>query len=219
MKIYTTNYDSIIPQVLCDRKIYTAEQNRVVYTTYKADYKRNEQSHLCFFSLHGSIYWTKEIKDSRYRTIKSSIVKGVVSLNEDGGNPNEPLIFCPIIVGYMKTRRSLTDPFNIGFTNFAYDCNTCNKIITIGYSFSDPHINSVIRTNTDFNNVRLINVSFMKEFKGSDEYKRIDAFIRPICMPKEDDNNIWFYGSGNSIVVYKKGTQSFFSDRKNWGKI
>lgn len=219
VKIYTTNYDSIIPQILSERNIYTGEHEHAtgLDVVYKPDYKKNVESHLSYFSLHGSIYWTSKFIDIRQVIVKSTLVDGVKALKAPGGNPNEPLIFSPIIVGYTKSQRSLMHPFNIGFTNLANDCNDCNRLLTIGYSFSDPHINSILQSNTDFSKVRLVNVGYMDSFEDSQEYQRISSSIRSIYTDKEED--MWFYGQENSVVAFKKGAQEFFLNDDNWGRI
>lgn len=223
VKIYTTNYDTIIPQILNlrKRKVYTGEKRQKGDVVYVPNYNRNKDSHLCFFYLHGSIYWKYKYRE-KYDVVKSEgIIGEVTPLFTDGGNPNEPLFFSPIIAGYTKTQRSLSHPFNMGFVNFANDCNDCNKLLTVGYSFSDPHINSVIQSNIDFNRVRLINVGLFKNlFKGSSEYIRINTFIRPIDEnEKKKENDEWFYGQQNNIVVFKKGTKDFFCNKTNWKEM
>ncbi len=65
----------------------------------------------------------------------------------DGGNPNGELFFRRIIVGYSKTQRAFSQPFSFGFNAFAYDCNTCSHFFSFGYSYNDPHINTLIGTN------------------------------------------------------------------------
>ena len=218
VKIYTTNYDAMIPQILSKRKIYMGEHLLSDYSiVYKADYLRNKDSHLSYFYLHGSIYWTFKFVENKYRVVKSTITGEVQSLTAQGGNPSENLIFSPIIVGYTKTQRSLMNPFNIGFTNFANDCNDCNKLLTIGYSFSDPHINSIIQTNVDFNKVRLACIGFVERFEGSSEYTKIDYFIRRLYKKNEDES--WFNSINNNFVAYKKGFSNFIENRDNWTKI
>lgn len=218
VKIYTTNYDTNIPQILSKRKIYMGEHLFFDGSAvYKANYLRNKDSHLSYFHLHGCIYWTFKFIENKYRVVKSMEIGEVQSLFAQGGNPSESLIFSPIIVGYSKTQRSLMNPFNIGFANFANDCNDCNKLLTIGYSFSDPHINSIIQTNVDFNKVRLAHIGFVERFEGSSEYTKIDYFIRNLYKKNEDES--WFNSINNNFVAYKKGFSNFIENRDNWAKI
>ena len=81
VKIYTTNYDAMIPQILSKRKIYMGEHLLSDYSiVYKADYLRNKDSHLSYFYLHGSIYWTFKFVENKYRVVKSTITGEVQSL-------------------------------------------------------------------------------------------------------------------------------------------
>ena len=90
-------------------------------------------------------------------------------------------------------------------------------MLTIGYSFSDPHINSIIQTNVDFNKVRLVYIGFVERFEGSSEYTKIDYFIRRLYKKNEDES--WFNSINNNFVAYKKGFSNFIENRDNWTKI
>lgn len=217
VKIYTTNYDSIVPQILADRKIYMGEKLLPDLSTYySSDFTKNKDSKLSYFYLHGSIYWSLKFVNE-YRVIKSSFSGEVQSLHASGGNPNEPLIFSPIITGYAKTQRSFIFPFSMGFTNLANDCNNCNKLLTIGYSFSDTHINSIIQNNTDFNKVRFANIGFVEKFEDSSEFVKIDYDIRRLNKLNEDES--WFNSINNNFISYKRGISEFLKYRENWGRI
>ena len=61
-----------------------------------------------------------------------------------GGNPNKETLFTPIISGYNKIEHINGKPFNFGLQCF--DCYDSNLFIAMGYSFSDPHLNSMIDT-------------------------------------------------------------------------
>lgn len=219
VKIYSTNYDSVVPQIISNVKIYTGEQCRLHQgITYKPDYIRNRESRLSYFSLHGSIYWDIRFNyDNYYEVVKSSFVEGVKPLSADGGNPNEQLIFSPIIVGYTKTQRCMSFPFSIGFTNFINDCCDCDKILTIGYSFSDPHINSIIHNHINHRKVQLINIGLVDNncsFDDTNEYLRISGFVKRIYKEREDEE--WFYSVNNEFLSYKKGTALFLENVNNW---
>lgn len=149
VKIYTTNYDNLIPQVLSLKfKVYEAlKEKKNQKKEFIYDLQRFRRVYLSHFNLHGSIFLDREFD---YESMKNCIVynpevpKYDKALLSDGGNPNESLLFSPIITGYTKTQRGFSTPFNLGFNAFANDCNDCRSIITMGYSFSDPHINSII---------------------------------------------------------------------------
>lgn len=141
VKIYTTNYDRLIPQMLSNNGLYEA-LNSQKYIEY--DVSQFIHSELTFFNLHGSIYWDCEKGD--IKTGVNPYNTGAYSRKTllSGGNPSEPIMFCPIVAGYSKTQRAFSKAFDFGFTAFACDCNTCEKIITMGFSFNDSHINSIM---------------------------------------------------------------------------
>lgn len=189
VKIYTTNYDRLIPQMLSSNVLYEA-LNSQKYIEY--DVLQFINSELSFFNLHGSIYWNLEsnkikTEDNPYKTTinnKDYSKKTLVS----GGNPSEPIMFCPIVAGYSKTQRAFSKAFDFGFTAFACDCNTCEKIITIGFSFNDSHINSIM---SDFSN----------------QISRLEITYASKKDLIESDGN---------IKIYNGGLDTFLSDENVW---
>lgn len=223
VKIYTTNYDSLIPQVLSSNfKVYEAlkkEKNGNI--TFIYNLQRFRKVHLSHFNLHGSIFLDREMD---FQKMKYSVIynpeapKYTKALNPDGGNPNEPLLFSPIITGYTKAQRGFSTPFNLGFNAFTNDCNDCRAIITMGYSFSDPHINSILSNFTCWEKSKLINVTFTdKEFQETPEGKIFDYEIYNLYKEDEDEN--WFHGQKRKIHVYKKGVEQFLLDKEHWKYI
>jgi hypothetical protein len=185
VKIYTTNYDRLVPQILLGKNLYEAldSQNHIEYDVFKF-----VNSKLTFFNLHGSIYWDCE---------KGDIKTGVNPYNTgaysrkillSGGNPSEPIMFCPIVAGYSKTQRAFSKAFDFGFTAFACDCNTCEKIITIGFSFNDSHINSIM---SDFcNQISKLEITY--------------------------DSKKDLIESDGNIKIYNGGLDKFLSDESVW---
>lgn len=223
VKIYTTNYDNLIPQVLSlNFKVYEAlkkKKNKKKEFIY--DLQRFRRVHLSHFNLHGSIFLDREFD---YESMKNCIVynpevpKYDKALLSDGGNPNEFLLFSPIITGYTKTQRGFSTPFNLGFNAFANDCNDCRSIITMGYSFSDPHINSIISNFTSWGKSRIVNVIFTdKEFQKTSEGIAFDYEVYNLY--KETENEMWFHSQKNKVHTYKKGIRDFLLDKDNWKYI
>lgn len=106
-----------------------------------------------------------------------------------GGNPSEPVMYSPIVAGYSKTQRAFSNPFDLGFTCLAYDLNTCDKIITIGVSFNDSHINSI-----------------MDDFKRKG-IKTLD--ITYDTTKVKIDKNV-------NQNIYNGGLTDFLNDKDNW---
>lgn len=60
--------------------------------------------------MHGSIFLDREFDPvkMKYSIIyNSQSPKYIKALNSDGSNPNEPLLFSPIITGYTKPKEAL----------------------------------------------------------------------------------------------------------------
>lgn len=111
------------------------------------DLERFHKAPYTYFNLHGSRYLSFDYHRRRpFFNINGTDYFSSIGQNNLGGNPNESLSFAPIIVGYSKTQRAFSEPFNFGFNSFALDCNNCDKFFSFGFSYKDPHINSIINT-------------------------------------------------------------------------
>ena len=147
VKIYSLNYDRLTPEIM-DTKPYEGTSNTSgTYSRFDYNIKKFRESEFTYFNLHGSIYLKQE-PNLLYEVVLQSgtiLETSLYAAKSSGGNPNESKIFSPIITGYSKSQRVLSEPFNLGFTSFCSDCDDCDKLVVIGYSFSDPHINSILK--------------------------------------------------------------------------
>lgn len=207
LKIYTLNYDRLIPNVIRNSlDVYEGiESGRYGY-----DLKKFVNAPLTYFNLHGSIY----LYYDSYTEIKISDVP--VELDNahliEGGNPNEQKIFLPIIAGYHKSQRMMSKPFNLGFGAFMYDCNSCDKMIIAGYSFGDPHINSVLSVFIRFSIVSVVIVDFSPNYNLSNRYlntiKRVFN-INGLFIPTE---NGVYDNKEDRITIYLKGFYKYIEE-------
>lgn len=109
------------------------------------DIKKFSNQELTYFPLHGCIY----LKQKCFGVIEVSYIAQSMSdyaQSNRGGNPNRYTLFTPIISGYNKLEHINGQPFNFGHHVFAADCFDSKLIVTFGFSFSDPHINSILST-------------------------------------------------------------------------
>ncbi len=142
-KIYSLNYDRLIPHLVNDNFFDGTQSPDYKYYNYNL----NEvvKSGVSYVNLHGSIYLSLE-PNNYYKAVQCSIPQYLRYAHElDGGSPNEIKLFSPIIAGYSKSQRIMSEPFNFGIGAFMEDCNLCDEFVIVGYSFSDPHINSIIK--------------------------------------------------------------------------
>jgi hypothetical protein len=200
IKIYSLNYDRLIPHLfgnsindgtMCSSDFFS--YNLKQFINYKQSY----------FNLHGSIYLKKEIDQTvlSYKVRQCGIPQSLTYvLEQEGGSPNDRKIFSPIIAGYSKSQRMLGEPFNFGLGVFMEDCSLCDELIIVGYSFSDPHINSIIRNYSKFGNIDIIivdkkDVSIIKQDLTSKFH---------VVHPFREDNGS-SYNRDDKIRIYTNG--------------
>ena len=195
---YTTNYDEILPYIIKSKD-----------SCIEATKSNNKEQ---FFNLHGSIHLCKEWNGQSY-DIKHKDVTCYLNnaLLIDGGNPNEVLLFSPIITGRNKTQRLMDKHFNRSFVAFANDLSECGVLIIIGYSFSDPHINMLIKEYTSFDETRVIVIDKLPNVCESPLFNRLIQLI-PIQSQYTPDNSCddWFSYNNSTVKVYKRGCESLF---------
>lgn len=202
-KIYTLNYDRLIPRILGkDVDIYEGIDNR----QYAYDIKRFVNHPLTHFNLHGSIYLHYDYKGLILNDYPLEIENPYTI---SGGNPNEHKIFLPIIAGYHKSQRILSEPFNFGAGVFMYDCNTCDELLIVGYSFSDSHINSIIGNfiNKESTYVTIIDYSLDLSLP-----KRLENRIKHVFNIEtrfSQIDNGTYRDAENKIIIYLGGFDKY----------
>lgn len=206
LKIYSLNYDRVIPLLWKNRKfkIYegTDEQGN-----FEFDLKRFEESKCTYFNLHGSIHLKSDnsISDFTQSTYIAKLIKG--------GNPGENILFSPIITGYSKTQRILSEPFNFGVSAFYADINSASDITIIGYSFGDAHINAIIRQKLFINNrVKITIVDFASADNPIESIKlRIEnTFLLSLNWTETQPNQ--FTTQDNKFTLFAIGVECFLSN-------
>jgi hypothetical protein len=199
-KIYSLNYDRLIPNLI-GYKIYDGTIKSSDFFSY--DLKMFKNSKQSYFNLHGSIYLKREIDPMvlSYRVRQCGIPQGLTdAFDQEGGSPNDRKIFSPIIAGYSKSQRMLGEPFNLGLGAFMEDCNLCDELIIVGYSFSDPHINSIIRNYFPIREKEMLIVD--KKNRLELEQTLMSKFN--IVNPFRNDGT-GFYNERDKIKLYSMG--------------
>lgn len=206
LKIYSLNYDRLIPHLFHESEIYEGVTNQ----RFDFDLNNFIDHNITHFNLHGSIY--VDYGKGYDLHLTNAPVKIEESYSLYGGNPTEKKVFLPIIAGYHKTQRTMSGPFNFGFTAFSYDCNTCDKLVLIGYSFGDPHINSIIRNYVKKGKTRILIIDlhesesepFKLDYKISETFDFITTFNSNKDPQLDKTNGIGLYlkGFDNYILEY-----------------
>jgi hypothetical protein len=177
VRSYTLNYDSLFKELFC-----WALQQEVLGGTFVGHGEEREfnlksilkdrDSH-CHYNLHGSVYWrvfnkkkTLDLEDWRFTLCKfpywnpDSFNLPLITVEQ-----GRSFVLSNIVAGYRKTQRTFLAPFKQMLTSFDIDCSDADNLFLIGYSFSDQHINSSIRSYIDENKtlkVHLIDPKYAK---------------------------------------------------------
>ena len=210
LKIYTLNYDRLIPNLIGNHlDIYEGIEGE----SYGYNLKKFSNHHLTYYNLHGSIY----IDYNPYNGIK--LLDRPVELENAiimaGGNPNEQKIFLPIIAGYHKSQRMMSQPFNFGLAAFMSDCDDFETIIIVGYSFSDPHINSILSNfiKTSIAEIIIVDYSFdyvpprhmintvKRVFKTKTDFERVEDGV--------------YRNTNDAITLFLKGFDYYIENYLN----
>jgi NAD-dependent SIR2 family protein deacetylase len=212
VKYYTTNYDSIIPQVLSKHcNIYEGLYKCEEYKRFKYNLGLFRKARLSHFNLHGSIFLHRKLINSHRETVYNddeyTQLQPEMAMQMDSGNPNEPILFSPIITGYNKTQRAADQPYSLGFNAFVNDCNDCAALCVVGYSVSDPHINTILSSYIKWNNVR-----FMYVTRENENIEKLNNEI--VQVIEREKNDTWIHDGRKHI--YKDGFKKFLNNKSNW---
>lgn len=209
LKIYTLNYDRIIPKIGTKAGIdfYEGYGNNC----YEYDLYKFINHPTTFFNLHGSIY--NSYSSGGCVQIYDIPVTLEHPYSIRGGNPYENKVFLPIIAGYSKSQRIMSEPFNLGITAFMYDCNLCNRLVVVGYSFEDPHINAILRKFIKLDSTEIVIVDYCKDNKLRDELRRIPYQVFGIPGAKfMGKRNALYLDNNPHIHLYIDGFEQFIND-------
>jgi hypothetical protein len=151
LKIFTLNYDTLLEYNI-------SNMNLKVETGFNEekrwDYKRfseyAEEPDFFLYKLHGSIDWERDENT------------GIVTCI-DGIADTPDLIFG------TQYKMQYIDPYLFLISEFRYYCMRARLIITLGYSFSDEHINGIISQALSMNNKIIFALAYKEE---RDEIKR-----------------------------------------------
>lgn len=210
LKIYTLNYDRLIPNVIGNHlEIYEGIEG----DTFVYNLKKFSNHHLTYYNLHGSIY----IDYNPYTGIKllDRPVELENAIRITGGNPNEQKIFLPIIAGYHKSQRIMSQPFNFGLGAFMCDCDDCETIMIVGYSFSDPHINSILSNFIKTDITKIIIVDYSSDCVLSRYMINTIKRVFKIESDLEIIGNGTYRNKSNTLIIFLKGFDIYIENYIN----
>jgi hypothetical protein len=131
-RIYTLNYDNWFNQ-------FRDYFDGFITDVFDSNEVINNKSTDCYYNLHGCILWeiwktAQKNKEPEERKYIQSFDPYTIS--------REALLHSPIISGYNKLTRINSSPFLEIFHSLTSDCISAKKVLIIGYSFNDPHVNN-----------------------------------------------------------------------------
>lgn len=215
-KVYTLNYDRIIPLIYESKEIAYIDGTNG-HGAFKCSIEEFVNHKNSYFNLHGSIY-LKQNPWMLYDVSQDQNVQYLTTMREqEGGNPHNKTYFSPIISGYSKTQRLLSQPFSYGMACFAQDLQECSRIDIIGYSFSDPHINSMLKSFGQFSDKEVNAVDYITqddstEFRIAEIAKDLSVYYKQLPDNCKRDDDAYLFGT-HRLMIYINGFENYLKGK------
>jgi hypothetical protein len=229
VRFYTTNYDELVP------KIFREKYNHDLYSGFDIPLSKIEPEKLlsnptkilldnsvdCYYNLHGSLYWDTATDERRFEPAYV-YCRGWANSYESGArsvvtNPSESTIIYNIVTGFNKLQKISVEPLNSFFHALAMDCIQTDILITIGYSYSDPHINRLLKHSVVENNAKLLHITKTDYFPGSVDFRNMQhvSITKKHKDSFEKVNKSWEVSNDRQTYIYTSGLEDFL-DGKEW---
>ena len=148
----------------------------------------------------------------------------------ESSNPKEQFLISNIVAGHHKLQRTNLQPLNAFSYAFQRDCMEADNLFVIGYSFSDIHINRIIRNGidaTDKNQKRYFinhfpDVETEKYFSFNNEGHKLskELFGKHSFDSKEaHGEDGWLLFPQHNCHVFKNGLQSLLDQQLTIKKL
>ncbi|MBX7153241.1 SIR2 family protein [bacterium] len=227
IRSYTLNYDHIVNSILdgfdgfdqkIDAEYYAANPQRI--------FRCLDEN--CNFNLHGSIYYESRPNNNWFEWVRG-VNYSIQSEPDKYDQKGNPILMTPIITGLNKANRILFKPMSYFFHAFQTDCLQANIIMTLGYSFSDVHINQAIQAALDIGNCKFVSVDCagwdknIDDIYSDEQWKKLTDLNIPsnkeycVAYPPKTNNNGLFYRDRR--YLYLKGIDKFVEDEDAWELI
>ncbi|HVW97451.1 MAG TPA: hypothetical protein VHA56_15870 [Mucilaginibacter sp.] len=235
LRMYTLNYDRNF-KILMAQSPYKYEifegfdcGDVIGYTDQlKPQVRRilEDQDSHTHYNLHGSVFWrVRALNQYQLELPEFYLACGAyLEQNTDEfptfqSEKGKTVFLTNFITGYQKTQRAIFSPFKQMQAAFDRDCICCDKLIIVGYSFGDEHINSSIRTALQENSniqIEIIDPSFKKNefdlmvmlkiFAASDQMRA--------GFPTNISENVHGFLNG-TVTVHAKTFSQYMTDTLN----
>lgn len=238
LRVYTANYDRLFPEIFNDATDisftdgFERELSDEATPEFEPDLKKilGDDACDCYYNLHGSIFWKYEMSHQDFDhcyscTPEIANTRSVFSISQNV-NPGENRIVYNIVTGYNKVQRTSLEPMHAFHSRLELDAINADMLITIGYSFSDFHINTPLR-NAVRNNPKL-KLAHITWNPANDFLTdcREGTFWRNYILGNSQDgfdvqtkhDGEWIHSGKGDQHVYKGGFKSFLENNE-WEKL
>ena len=143
LSVVNLNYDNILYRCM-PSKIEIGFDNT---GSFDPNLVLNNRNWNFFYHLHGSVHFYYDNFEIKFA--KKCGLKKVIDSNKAGRSHEEstegfPILTSPIIVGYGKVWQIQREPYLFYYNDLSRRINEADKILFIGYSFGDFHLNKLI---------------------------------------------------------------------------
>jgi hypothetical protein len=232
-RVYTLTYDSIFENIFKKSGISFSDgfqktppemPQNLRHLTPSQVYRDFDKDN-CIYHLHGSAFWEVIQEDANgmdyYNFIASDSPQfpfngsGVAEIELEKGRPIQ---IQNMITGYRKVIKTGLSPFRQFFSVFDRDCYLAERLIIVGYSFGDEHINDIINKARSVNHNLIIEIiDPLFDFNSfSMNHLRKWYWIQDFIEHIKIDEETTFYKQAN-LYVYKCSFQKYL-EKKTSGK-
>jgi SIR2-like domain len=191
LRIFTLNYDLCIERTCIDARIERGFDENRRWNWRRFEENENIPIDFFLYKIHGSIDWKKNT--SGLLTFSDEI--GSISVNQ-----------LEIIFG-TNNKLKYEDPYLFSLYEFRKYSLEAKLIITIGYSFSDDHINGIIMqaiSNNPEKKILCVSPARKDEDKKYAEQKKREDVRRKLNL-----------NEGKQIEIHLEGAKSFMENSLN----
>lgn len=225
VRFYTTNYDELFPKIFKEQHGVQLYSGFDQIKNYTVEYFPNIKEIMlnrtveCYYNLHGSVYWqtgTNQVYEPSFVYSEGNGQTHERYFRSEGTNPAERTTIFNIVTGFSKLQKVSVEPLKSFFNSLAYDCIDADMLVSIGYSYSDNHINNILKHSISENNAKILHITFSENILGTPEYINMQQYVvRRRSHTDFIKNGNWHVTADKMALIYSGGFQNFL-ENKDW---
>lgn len=169
VSIVNLNYDNILFQST-PLEMETGFDRDGVFDPHRV---LNNRKWNFFYHLHGSVHFYHAVSEHSFeiRYTDDFTSKKVIESNRSFRSFNEttesfPVLSRPIVVGYGKAWQIQREPYLYYYNDLARRIDAADKILFIGYSFGDLHLNNLIKVSLKHKKKKIVVLDYTEQLDG-----------------------------------------------------